>query len=145
MTTHEFITLESRKARDNDAEEETSIEGRGSGDEIPPPAVEDLTEHGHVTKPVDFDYRRRRPSIQSNFMNDNDLVAKAAKERSNSVLSESLESPPEWAVSELNYESKENKRSFGYGGDKKLNTFCAAETLGLHDSISDAFYEQLKK
>lgn len=142
MTTHEFITLESRKARDDDAEEEIEIsaEGRGSGDEIPPPAVVDLTEHGHVSKPVDFDYRRRRPSIQSNFMSDNDLMAKVAKGRSNSLFSESLESLPE-----LN-ERKENKKSYGYETENNLNTFCAeGDSLSLQDSTSDAFYEQLKK
>jgi hypothetical protein len=148
MTTHEFITLESRKSRDNDAEEEIeiSIEGRGSGDEIPPPAVVDLTEHGHVSKLVDFDYRRRRPSIQSSFVSDNDLLAKAAKDRSNNLLSEPFGSPPEWAVSELNNESKENKKSYGYETDKKSNTFSVeGDSLGPLNSPSDTYYEQLKK
>jgi hypothetical protein len=148
MTTHEFITLESRKSRDSDAEEEIeiSIEGRGSGDEIPPPAVVDLTEHGHVSKPVDYDYRRRRPSIQSSFMSDNDLLAKAAKDRSNSLLSESIGSPPEWAVSELNNESKENKKSYRYEIDKKLDTLSAeGDSLSPRDSTADTYYEQLKK
>lgn len=113
MTTHEFITLESRRIRENDPEEEVSIEERGSGDEIPPPVMDELSEHG--TKSIDLDHRRRRPSIQSIYLNDIALVAKIARERSNSPYFPELhESPPEWAISEVNYGSKENKKTFDY-------------------------------
>lgn len=145
MTTHEFITLESRKSRDDEAEEEIDIstEGRGSGDEIPPPAVGALTEHGHVAKPVDFDYRRRRPSIQSSFMSDNDLMAKLGKDRAGSLFSESHESPSEWTTSELKYDGKETSITSGYEVEKNPKIF--GEPSSLFDSTTDVFYEQLKK
>lgn len=149
MTTHEFITLESRKSRDDEAEEEIDIstEGRGSGDEIPPPAVVALTEHGLVAKqPVDCDYRRRRPSIHSSFMSDNDLMAKLGKDRAGSLFPESHESPSEWTTSELKYDGKETSITSGYEVEKNMKIFgFEGEPSSLHDSSSDEFYEQLKK